>query len=174
NSARSGAADNHSQVLLARSVDGGASFSSPVKAGDFYDLPDCATYQGGADAGSACVPEKGSTAASIFRAANYPYGAVDPGDPSTIAVTYGSYINSNSNEANGCVPAGVNAATLQNLYTGVKTPGACHNAIVLSVSSNGGGEVARHGRDGWVLRRDLVNHAQRRTGHEFYLQGAQA
>ena len=50
NSARSGAADNHSQVLLARSADGGASFSAPVKVGDFYDLPDCATYQGGADA----------------------------------------------------------------------------------------------------------------------------
>ena len=30
NSARSGAADNHSQVLLARSADGGASFSAPV------------------------------------------------------------------------------------------------------------------------------------------------
>src|SRR5262249_28047686 len=138
NSARSGAADNHSQVLLARSSDGGASFSAPVKAGDFNDLPDCATYQGGADAGSACVPEKGSTAASIFRAANYPYGAAAPPHPGTIAVPSGSNINRNPNEANGCAPAGVNPATLQNLYTGVKTPGACHNAIVLSVSHNGG------------------------------------
>ena len=144
NSARSGAADNHSQVLLARSADGGASFSAPVKVGDFYDLPDCATYQGGADAGSACVPEKGATAASIFRAANYPYGAVDPRHPGTIAVTYGSYINRNSTEANGCVPAGVNPATLQNLYTGVKTPGACHNAIVLSVSVQRRGQFHRH------------------------------
>jgi hypothetical protein len=147
NSARSGAADNHSQVLLARSADGGASFSAPVKAGDFYDLPDCATYQGGADAGSACVPEKGSTAASIFRAANYPYGVVDPRHPGTIAVTYGSYINGNSTEGNGCVPAGVNPATLQNLYTGVKTPGACHNAIVLSVSRNGGGSFTGTSQD---------------------------
>ena len=147
NSARSGATDNHSQVLLARSADGGASFSAPVKVGDFYDLPDCATYQGGADFGSACVPEKGSTTASIFRAANYPYGAVDPRHPGTIAVTYGSYINSNSNEANGCVPAGVSAATLQNLYTGVKTPGACHNAIVLSVSHNGGGSFTGTSQD---------------------------
>ena len=96
NNAVSGGGDNHSQVLLAKSTDGGATFSAPVKAGDFNDLPDCATYQGGADAFSACVPEKGATAASIFRAADYPYGAVDPRQPDTIAVTYGSYINRNS------------------------------------------------------------------------------
>jgi hypothetical protein len=93
------------------------------------------------------VPEKGSTAASIFRAANYPYGAVDPANAGTIAVTYGSYINRNSNEANGCVPAGVDPATLQNLYTGVKTPGACHNAIVLSVSTNGGASFTGTSQD---------------------------
>src|SRR6266536_2605390 len=85
NNAHSSATDNHSQVLVARSTDGGATFSAPVKVGDFYDLPDCATYQGGADLGAACVPEKGATAASIFRAANYPYGAVDPQHPGTVA-----------------------------------------------------------------------------------------
>ncbi len=138
NNGLSSATDNHSQVLLARSTDGGASFSAPVKVGDYNDLPDCATYQGGAGAGSSCVPEKGNTAASIFRASNYPYGAVDPSHPGTVAVAYGSYINRNSNEANGCVPAGVSATSRQSLYTGVKTPGACHNAIVLSVSHNGG------------------------------------
>src|SRR5260370_1628424 len=109
NSARGGGGDNHSQVLLAKSTDGGATFSAAVKAGDFNDLPDCATYQCGADSGNACVPEKGTTAASIFRAANYPYGALDPGHPDTIAVTYGSYINRNSSEANGCTPAGISA-----------------------------------------------------------------
>ena len=130
--------DNHNQVLLARSTDGGATFSAPVKVGDFYDLPDCATYQGGADAGVACVPEKGSTHDSIFRAANYPYGVVDPRNPGTVAVTYASYINRYSKEQNGCVPAGFSPATGLNLYTGVKTPGACHNGIVLATSPDGG------------------------------------
>jgi hypothetical protein len=168
NSARSGAADNRSQVLLARSSDGGASFSAPVKVGDFYDLPDCATYQGGANAGSACVPEKGSTAASIFRASNYPYGAVDPSHPGTIAVTYGSYINRNSNETDGCVPAGVNAATLQNLYTGVKTPGACHNAIVLSVSRNGAASFTGTSQDVRSLPVAESTAAQRTTDQYFH------
>jgi hypothetical protein len=136
NNARSGGGDNHSQVLLAKSTDGGATFSTPVKVGNFNDLPDCATYQNGADPGRACVPEKGATAASIFRAADYPYGAVDPQHPATVAVTYGSYINRNSNEANGCTPAGSTRG--RSLYTGVKTAGACHNAIVLSVSGDGG------------------------------------
>jgi hypothetical protein len=55
-----------------------------------------------------------------------------------VVVTFGSYINVHSNEANGCVPAGVNPATGNNLYTGVKTPGACNNDIVLSVSNDAG------------------------------------
>ena len=84
-SARSNAApqgvDNRSQVLLAKSTDGGNTFSAPVKVADYYDLPDCATYQDGQDPGRACVPEKGETANSIFRATNYPSGAVNPRDP---------------------------------------------------------------------------------------------
>ena len=121
---------------FAKPTDGGATFSAPVKVGDYNNLPDCATYQG-ADAGRAGVPEKGATAASIFRAADYPYGAVDPRNPGTVAVTYGSYINRNSNETNGRTPVGVSPATGGNLFTGVKTAGACHNAIVLSVSKDG-------------------------------------
>jgi hypothetical protein len=167
NSARSGASDNQSQVLLAQSTDGGGSFSAPVKVGTFYDLPDCATYQGGADAGSGCVPEKGSTAASIFRAANYPYGAVDPRNPSTIAVTYGSYINASSNEANGCVPAGTSSSTGQSLYTGVKTPGACHNAIVLSVSTDGGASFTGTSQDVRSLPVAEATTAQRSTDQFF-------
>jgi hypothetical protein len=167
NNARGSAADNHSQVLLARSADGGASFSAPVKVGDFNDLPDCATYQGGADAGSSCVPEKGSTAASIFRASNYPYGAIDPRHPRTIAVGYASYINRNSDEANGCVPAGISPATGQSLYTGVKTPGACHNAIVLSVSRNGGKTFTGTNRDVRTLPVAEPTAAQRSTDQFF-------
>lgn len=130
-------ADNRAQVLLARSTDGGASFSTPVKVGDYYELPDCVTYQG-QDPGVACVPEKGDSRKSYFRAANYPSAGVNPRDPNQIQVTFGSYINRHSNEANGCVPQGYNADTLLPLYTGVKTPGACNNDIVVSQSSNGG------------------------------------
>jgi hypothetical protein len=128
--------ENRSQVLLARSTDGGKTFSSPVRAGYYYELPDCATYQGGADPGRACVPEKGPTDNSIFRASNYPIGAVDPRHQSRVVITYGSYINRHSNEHNGCTPAGF-AADGQNLYTGVKA-GSCNNDILLSVSTNSG------------------------------------
>ena len=64
--------DNRNQMLLAKSTDGGQTFSEPVKVSDYYDLPDCDTYQGaGADPGRACVPEKGSSTRSVFRATNY-------------------------------------------------------------------------------------------------------
>lgn len=138
NNALSSATDNRNQVLLARSTDGGNTFSAPVKVSDFYDLPDCATYQGGKDLGRACVPEKGTTTNSIFRASNYPSGAVNPTNPDQVVITFGSYINVHSNEANGCIPAGVNPATGDNLFTGVKTPGACNNDILVSVSNNAG------------------------------------
>ena len=131
------AIDNRGQVLLSRSTDGGRSFSAPVKVSDYYDLPDCQTYQH-QDEGVACVPEKGPTSNSIFRAANYPVGGVDPRDPSKIVVTVASYINRDSNESNGCVPRGYNAETFQPRYRGVKNPGACNNDIVISRSGNGG------------------------------------
>jgi hypothetical protein len=130
------ATDNHNQVLLAKSTDGGKSFGREVA--DYNDLPDCATYQGGQDAGRACVPEKGSTQFSVFRAANYPAAGVKPANPKQIVVTLASYINRDSNPSNGCVPAGLSPTTLNNLYTGVKTAGACNNKILYSVSDDGG------------------------------------
>jgi len=130
--------DNRNQILISRSIDGGNTFSAPVKVADYYDLPDCATYQQGHDLGRACVPEKGPTATSIFRATNYGSGEVNPTNPSQVVVAFGSYINVHSKEANGCAPAGINPATGQDLYTGVKTPGACNNDILLSVSNDGG------------------------------------
>ncbi len=138
--------DNRYQMLLARSTDGGATFGAPVKVGDYYDLPDCATYQGGADAGRACVPETNATANSIFRATNYPVGAADPTDPSHVVVTYGSYISSTSKEANGCTPAGFSPFGNPD-YTGVKTVGACNNGILLSESHNGGATFSGTSRD---------------------------
>jgi len=131
-------ADNHNQILLVKSVDGGNTFAAPVKVADFYDLPDCATYQNGHDFGRACVPEKGPTNTSIFRATNYGSGAVNPSNPAQVVVAFGSYINPHSKESNGCAPAGTSPATGQNLFTGVKTPGACNNDILVSVSSDGG------------------------------------
>jgi hypothetical protein len=133
----SSSADNRSQVLLARSNDGGDTFSAPVKVADYYELPDCVTYQA-KSAGSACVPEKGATSNSFFRAANYPSGAVNPVDADAIVVSFGSYVNGRSNEGNGCVPRGFNADTLLARYDGVKAPGACNNDILTSVSRNAG------------------------------------
>jgi hypothetical protein len=129
-------ADNRNQMLLARSDDGGATFSGPVKVGDFYELPDCQTYTGH-DAGRACVPDKRDNN-SYFRASNYPVGVVNPRRPAELAVTFGSFINSHSREANGCVPAGTSPASGQNLYTGTRTVGACNNDILVSVSRDGG------------------------------------
>jgi hypothetical protein len=129
-------ADNRNQVLLAKSVDGGNTFSPPIKVSDYYDLPDCFTYQQ-SDPGRACVPEKGASKNSVFRATNYPSGSVDPTNPSKVVITFGSYINKDSNESNGCVPAGFSPFG-QNLFTGVKTPGACNNDILISVSTDGG------------------------------------
>ncbi len=130
--------DNRNQMLLAKSTDGGVTFSAPVKVADYFDLPDCESYQAGKDAGRACVPEKGATTNSFFRATNYPVGAVNPKKPNQVVVSFGSYINRNSKESNGCVPVGFSPDTGLNLYVGVKTPGACNNDILVSVSTNGG------------------------------------
>lgn len=138
NNSVSGSTDNHNQVLMVTSTDGGETFSAPVLVADYYDLPDCATYQGGQDFGRACVPEKGSGQNSVFRATNLPTGAVNPTDASQVVVTFGSYINADSNESNGCSPAGLSSTTGANLFVGVKTAGACSNKILLSVSSDGG------------------------------------
>jgi len=131
--------ENQFQVLLSKSTDGGQTFSPPVKVSDYYELPDCDTYQGdGADPFRACVPEKGSSNVSVFRATNYPSGQVDPTNPKRVTVAFGSYINKDSNETNGCAPAGLSPDDGGSLYTGVKTPGACNNKILLAVSGNGG------------------------------------
>ncbi|MWA02675.1 exo-alpha-sialidase [Actinomadura sp. LD22] len=133
--------DNRFQVLASRSTDGGETFSPPVKVGDFYDFPDCTTYQG-QNPDNGCVPEKGETKNSIFRAANYPQGEVDPSDPHHLVVSYGSYINRNSNEHTGCTPMGFdppgqNRTTYGPLYAGVKN-GGCNNDIVIATSTDGG------------------------------------
>jgi len=51
--------DNRNQIFLSKSLDGGNILAPPVKVSEYYDLPDCGTYQG-KDFGRACVPEKGA------------------------------------------------------------------------------------------------------------------
>jgi hypothetical protein len=65
-------------------------------------------------------------------------GALNPSDPHEIEVTFASYINRHSNDGNGCVPQGYNPDTLQPLYDGVKTAGACNNDVLVSRSRDGG------------------------------------
>ncbi|MBJ7609183.1 MAG: exo-alpha-sialidase [Candidatus Dormibacteraeota bacterium] len=138
NNALNGPKDNRNQILLAKSTDGGSTFSAPVKVSDYYDLPDCDTYQGPrSDPGRACVPEKAGTSNSVFRAINYSSGQANPTNAAQVVVTVGSYINKDSRESNGCSPAGF-AANGDNLYSGVKTQGACNNKILVSVSNDGG------------------------------------
>jgi hypothetical protein len=161
--------DNRNQVLLARSTNGGVSFTAPVKVGDYYELPDCDTYQGaGADPFRSCVPEKGPSHNSVFRASNYPIGAVDPTDPNRVVVTFGSYINRNSNENGGCTPTGF-AADGINTYTGVKD-GGCNNDILYSVSGNGGGSFSGGAIDPRQL--PVVTDGPRQTSTDQFWQGA--
>jgi hypothetical protein len=155
-------ADNRNQMLLSKSVDGGNTFLPPVKVSDYYDLPDCATYQQGKDPGRACVPEKNGTANSYFRATNYPSGAVDPTNPNKVVVTFGSYINQHSNEANGCVPTGFSPFGT-NTYTGVKVPGACNNDILVSVSADKGTTFTGTAQDPRVLQTATTDPGQATT-----------
>jgi hypothetical protein len=128
--------DNHFQILLVKSTDGGKTFSPPVKVGDYYELPDCLTYTG-QDAGRACVPTAPLSPISVFRATNYPSGVALSN--SKIVIDYGSYINEHSNPSLGnCAPAGFSDDTGGSLYSQVGVPGGCNNDIVRSVSTDGG------------------------------------
>jgi hypothetical protein len=162
NNGLSSATDNHNQVLIVKSTDGGVTFSAPVLVGNFYDLPDCATYQGGQDFGRACVPEKGSNQNSVFRAANYPSGGVNPKN-GAVAVTLASYISRNSNESTGCTPAGTNPSTGGNLFSGTKV--SCSNQILLSVSTNAGASFTGTTTDPRLLP---VVGVQRKVADQFW------
>lgn len=170
NNQPTGGNNNNYQVLLAKSTDGGQSFSAPVQVSPYYDLPDCDTYQGpDADPGRSCVPEKGPSTVSVFRAMNYPSGAVDPYHQNVVAVTFGSYINKDSNESNGCAPAGF-ADDGNPTYTGVKTAGACNNKILLSVSTTGGATFTVSGAD--PRTEELVTQSRGQNGTDQYWQWA--
>ena len=141
--------DNHNQVLMVKSTDGGATFGAPVKVADFYDLPDCATYTG-FDFGRSCVPTQPLSGTSIFRAANYPSGVAFGND--AIEVDFGSYLNQHSNPRLGnCSPAGVSPDTFLDLYDGVGSTGGCNNDIVRSVSLDGGASFSGTSTPVWSL-----------------------
>jgi hypothetical protein len=155
------------QILLSKSTDGGNTFSPPIKVGDFYELPDCPTYQAGQDAGRACVPEKGASMNSVFRAANYPVGSVNPRNPNQVIISYASYISKTSNETVGCVPQGLSVFG-QSLYDGVKTAGACNNKIVLSKSTDAGVSFTGTTQDVRALPVANTTGQQRRTDQWFH------
>jgi hypothetical protein len=162
--------DNHFQVLLTKSTDGGQTFGAPVKVASYYELPDCPAFQGGQDPFRACVPEKGTLQNSVFRASNYPSGAVNPNNPSQVAVTIGSYINRDSNESNGCAPNGNSTTDGGQLYTGVKTAGACSNKIMLSVSNDAGASFTGSATDPRLL--PVVNTAAKQAHTDQWWQWA--
>ena len=128
--------DNHNQILLVKSTDGGVTFGSPVKVSDFNELPDCLTYTGDS-AFRACVPTAPLSNHSVFRATNYGSGVALSN--TTIVVDLGSYINPHSNPTRGnCTPAGFSPTTGLNRYTGVGVVNGCNNDILRSISTNGG------------------------------------
>lgn len=128
--------DNHNQMLIVKSTDGGNTFGDPVKVTDFYDLPDCFTYTG-SDFGRACVPTTPLSGVSVFRATNYASGAAV--SDTEIVIDFGSYLNQHSNPGLGnCSPAGLSGDTFLNLYDGVGEVNGCNNDIVRSVSTDGG------------------------------------
>jgi hypothetical protein len=170
NTALTSATDNHFQVFLSKSVDGGVTFLPPVLVANYHDFPDCATYQGGQNEDQTCIPEKGATENSVFRATNYATGAVNPVNGS-IVVTFGSYISKYSNPANGCVPQGIGGDELQSLYNGVKTAGACTNKILASVSTNGGASFNGDITDPTKLTVVSAAPAQRFSDQWFHWEG---
>ena len=110
------------RCLLAKSTDGGGSFSAPVKVSPYYDLPDCDTYQGPDPIRDVHACPRRARRHVGVPGHELPVGRVDRTTRSVV-VTFGSYINKDSNESNGCTPDGFSVYG-QDLYTGVKTPGA--------------------------------------------------
>jgi hypothetical protein len=149
NNALAAGGDNHNQILIVKSTDGGESFGPPVKVSDFNDLPDCLTYTGH-DPGRACVPTAPLSDRSIFRATNYPSAVATSNN--RIVVTLASYINRHSNPTRGnCTPAGFSADTGLNLYTGVGEVNGCNNDIVVSVSTDAGASFTGTTTPVWEL-----------------------
>jgi hypothetical protein len=126
--------DNHYQMLLAKSTNGGQSFSTPVVVSNFYELPDCLTHQN-SDPGRVCVPEKAVDQFDVPRC-ELPIGRGQPEEP-VADRRDARVLHQQGLHRPGCTPTGWNPTTLQALYNGVKT-GTCNNDILVSVSNDGG------------------------------------
>ncbi len=128
--------DNHNQILMVKSTDGGTTFGAPVKVADFYDLPDCATYTG-FDFGRSLRSDAAAVGTSIFRAANYPSGVALP-DQTRSRSTSGATSTRFQPQARQLLARRCLVRTFLNLYTASGRPEGCNNDIVRSVSTNGG------------------------------------
>ena len=95
--------------------------------------PTAPTYQNGQDPGRACVPEKGPSANSMFRASNYPIGAVDPTHPQPDRGHLRLLHQPELQRVQRLHPGRRSPPTGVNTYTGVKN-GGCNNDILLSAS----------------------------------------
>ena len=127
--------ENRNQILIARSNNGGRASASRSRPLTSTTCPTAHLPGHGADPGRACVPEKGSIDNSVFRATNYPIGAVDPTDSETVVVT-SARTSTGTRTRTGCTPDGFAADGL-NPYIGVKTAAATTTSLY-SVSTNGG------------------------------------
>ena len=124
------AIDNRAQVLLAKSTDGGNTFSAPVKVADYYDLPDCVTYQG-ADPGRACVPEKGETLQLDLPGRQLSGRGGQPrATPARSWSRSPRTSTATPRRATGACRRATTRTRSSRSTTGVKTPGACNNDIV--------------------------------------------
>ena len=138
--------DNHNQMLLAKSTDGGQTFCAPVTGGRLQrpaglrHLPGRRRRRPGLRAGEGHRAELDLPGDQLPRSARSTRA-----NPSQVVVTYGSYINRNSNESNGCTPAGF-AAAGTNLYTGVKTPAPATTRSSCQRLQQRRGVVHRHHR----------------------------
>ena len=128
--------DNRAQMLLARSTDGGNTFSAPVKVGDFYDLPDCETYQDGNGGGAAACPRRARRRTRSSAPPTTRPAAVDPRDDDEVVVTL-RLVHQPALEGEQRLRAARATTRTRSLplYAGVKTRGACNNDIVVSRST---------------------------------------
>ena len=153
-------------MVLGRRRRGKAIRMFMCNATTWYRIAD--TYQGaGADPFRACVPEKGSSTVSDFRATNYSSGQRQPDQRQPGGGHSGSYINRDFNETNGCIPTGF-AATGRTRTPVSRHPGACNNKILVSVSNDGGATFTGTTTD--PRTQALVTQGENQKGTDQYWQ----
>ena len=121
----------------------GSTFSSPVKVADYYDLPDCETYQDadegvGLRAGEGARPRTRSSAPPTTRRRRSTRStrtrSTSPSPPTSTGTP--------TSATAACRRATTRTPSSRST-TGVKTAGACNNDILISRSTDGGQVVHR-------------------------------